>query len=128
MAKKYDQSPVRAQQEDDTDLAGPESLESLSGTERLKKRRRISGDTPDPLPVASRVDIELERWEKLPLVSVDDPMDYFRENPDSFDILRKIAADTFPIPAASSSSERAFSAATRVSALNLCSFNNRNFI
>ena len=88
----------------------------------------ISGDTPDPLPVASRVDIELERWEKLPLVSVDDPMDYFRENPDSFDILRKIAADTFPIPAASSSSERAFSAATRVSALNLCSFNNRNFI
>ena len=83
MAKKYDQTPFRAQQEDDSDLAGPESLESLSGTERLKKRRRISGDTPDPLPVASRVDIELERWEKLPLVSVDDPMDYFRENSDS---------------------------------------------
>ena len=112
MAKKYDPTPVQAQGEDQIDLA--ENDEALTGTERLKKRRRISGDTPDPLPVASRVEIEIERFEKMPLEQTD-PLDYWRENKGSFDILRKIAADVYSIPASSSSSERAFSAATKVS-------------
>ena len=89
--------------------------EALTGTQRLKKRRRISGDTPDPLPVVSRVEIEIERFEKLPLEETDDPLDYWRENKGSFEILRKIAVDIFSIPALSASSEQAFSAATRVS-------------
>ena len=112
MAKKFDPTPVQAQGEDQIDL--PENDEALTGTERLKKRRRISGDTPDPLPVASRIEIEIERFEKLPLEQTD-PLDYWRENKGSFDILRKIAADVYSIPASSSSSERAFSAATKVS-------------
>ena len=103
---------VQAQGEDQIDLL--ENDEALTGTERLKKRRRISGDTPDPLPVASRIEIEIERFEKLPLEQTD-PLDYWRENKGSFDILRKIAADVYSIPASSSSSERAFSAATKVS-------------
>lgn len=110
MAKKFDPTPVQAQGGDQIDL--PENDEALTGTERLKKRRRISGDTPDPLPVASRVEIEIERFEKLPLEQTD-PLDYWRENKGSFDILRKIAADVYSIPASSSSSERAFSAATK---------------
>ena len=112
MAKKFDPTPVQAQGEDQIDLA--ENDEALTGTERLKKRRRITGDTPEPLPVASRVEIEIERFEKLPLEQTD-PLDYWRENKGSFDILRKIAADVYSIPASSSSSERAFSAATKVS-------------
>ena len=113
MAQKFDPAPVQAQGEDQNDLV--EDDEALTGTERLKKRRRISGNTPDPLPVASRVEIELERFEKLPLEQTDDPLDYWRENKGSFEILRKIAADIFSIPASSATSERAFSAATRVS-------------
>ena len=117
MAKKYDQTPVRAQGEDRTDLGNSEiqNIETLTGTERLKKRRRLSGDVPEPLPVSSRVEIEIERYEKLPLEEIDDPLEYWRENKGSFDILRKVAADVLSIPASSSSSERAFSAATRVS-------------
>ena len=79
--------------------------------------RGLRKDTPDPLPVASRVEIEIERFEKLPLEKTDDPLDYWRENKGSFEILRKIAADVYSIPASSASSERAFSAATRVSLL-----------
>ena len=112
MAKKFEPTPVQAQGEDQIDLA--DNDEALTGTERLKKRRKITGDTPEPLPVASRVEIEIERFEKLPLEQTD-PLDYWRENKGSFDILRKIAADVYSIPASSSSSERAFSAATKVS-------------
>ena len=77
--------------------------------------QRASRDTSDPLPVTTRVDIEIERYESLPLEKCGDPLVSWRVNKGSFDILRHIAADVLSIPASSASSERAFSAATRVS-------------
>ena len=116
MAKKYDPPPIRAPETDQTASAGAEeSLRPLTGTERLRMRQRASNDIPDPLPVTPRVDIEIKRYESLPLEKCGDPLVSWRVNKGSFDILRMIAADVLSIPASSASSERAFSAATRVS-------------
>ena len=93
--------------------------ENLSGVERLKKRRRILADTTSqPLPVSSRIDIEIDRYLNMPEEECDDPLDWWRENKGSFVILRKLAAEILSIPASSASSERAFSAGTRVRSFN----------
>lgn len=116
MAKKYDPPPIRALEmdQDQTAPAGEEhSSRPLTGTERLRMGQRASRDTPDPLPVTPRVDIEIQRYESLPLEKCRDPLVSWRENKGSFDILKQIAADVLSIPASSASSERAFSAATR---------------
>ena len=116
MAKKYDPPPIRDQELDQTASAGAEEISRpLTGTERLRMTQRASRDTSDPLSVTPRVDIEIERYESLPLEECGDPLVSWRVNKRSFDILRHIAADVLSIPASSASSERAFSAATRVS-------------
>ena len=121
MARKYE--PTQGQGTENTEegnrrtATGDESSEPLTGIERLKKKRRVSGETPGPdaPPVASRIDIEVERYENLPLESCDNPLESWKTNAGSFDILKKLALDLLPIPPASSSSERVFSVATRVS-------------
>ena len=116
MARKYDPTPVQGREEiGNTSATGDESSEPLTGIERLKKKRRVSGDIPDAPPVASRIEIEVERYENLPLETCDNPLESWKTNAGSFDLLKKLAADILPIPPSSSSSERVFSVATRVS-------------
>ena len=116
MSKKFDTSP---DQEQGATEAVPERIEdesqNLSGVERLKKRRRIVADTSEPPPVSSRTDIEIDRYLNMPEADCDDPLKWWEENKGSFVILRKLAAEILSIPASSASSERAFSAGTRVS-------------
>ena len=97
---------------DPTDDSG--ESENLSGVERLKKRRRVSGDIPNPPSAASRIDIELERYLNMEDEKCDDPLDWWRENKGSFQVLRKVAGRVLSIPASSASSERVFSVGTRV--------------
>ena len=92
-----------------------QSSEPLSGIERLKKKRKMSGDTNVTTPVASRIEIELERYQSLPLDNSGDPLESWKKNEGSFTVLRSIAVDILPIPPSSSASERVFSVATRVS-------------
>jgi len=114
MARKYDPTPVQGREEiGNTSATGEESSEPLTGIERLKKKRRVSGDIPDAPPVASRIEIEVERYENLPLETCDNPLESWKTNAGSFDILKKLAVDILPIPPSSSSSERVFSVATR---------------
>ena len=114
MCRKFDPTP---DQEEGATPGVADSVddENLSGVERLKKRRRISADiTSQPLPVSSRIDIEVDRYLNMPEENCDDPLEWWRENKGSFVILRKLAAEILSIPASSASSERAFSAGTRV--------------
>ena len=62
----------------------------------------------------SRFDGEIERYLNLPLEDCDDPIASWKENKNSFFLLRNLAAEILSIPASSSSSERAFSVGTRV--------------
>ena len=120
MARKYEPppQPVPVTEEDRNTGAGGDmdpSSEPLSGIERLKKKRKMSGDTNVTTPVASRIEIELERYQSLPLDNSGDPLESWKKNEGSFTVLRSIAVDILPIPPSSSASERVFSVATRVS-------------
>ena len=93
MAEKFDTASVQAQ-EHETDAVAERSeddSESLSGVERLKKKRRISRDVPEPPTVSSTIDIEINRYLNMPEESCDDPLKWWRENKGSFVILRKLA-------------------------------------
>ena len=118
MARKYDPPPPPGPgTEENRDTGAPmdQSSEPLTGLERLKKKRKMSGDIPVTAPVASRIEIELERYQNMPLESCGDPLESWKKNEGSFTVLRSIALDILPIPPSSSSSERVFSVATRVS-------------
>ena len=114
MCKKYD--PTLDQEQGDTPAVEEEiDDQNLSGVERLKKRRRISADTnSEPLPVSSQIDIEIDKYLHMPQEDCENPLVWWKENKGSFSILRKLAAEILSIPASSASSERAFSAGTRV--------------
>ena len=117
MCRKY----VTDQEENVTpetqEMTDHDDESNLSAVERLKKRRRISGDTPASAPAptaASRVETEVQRYLNMPDETCDDPLKWWKENKGGFVILRKLAGEVLSIPASSATSERAFSAGTRV--------------
>ena len=116
MCKKFDTNPDQ-EQGAVTQVAErvEDETEKLSGVERLKKRRRIVAETSVSLPVSSQTDIEIDKYLHMPDEECDDPLKWWKENKGSFVILRKLASEILSIPASSASSERAFSAGTRVS-------------
>ena len=118
MCRDLEPTPEGAQTQTEEPTANPtvESGESqnLSGVERLKRRRIVSGDIPNPPTAASRIDIEMERYLSMEEEKCNDPLDWWRENKGSFQVLRKVAARIHSIPASSASSERVFSVGTRV--------------
>ena len=105
----------------DSERADQDDDNNLSAVERLKKRRRISGDNPASPTAVSRIDMEIERYLNMPDERCDDPLKWWKENKGSFVILRKLAGEILSIPASSATSERAFSVGTRVS-LSCCVF------
>ena len=119
MTQKYDPTPVRGPEENlNTSATSDEGTEPLTGIERLKKKRKVSGEAAaaeNPPPVASRIEIEIERYENMPFESCDNPMESWKKNDGSFTVLRKLALDILSVPPSSAPSERAFSVATRVS-------------
>lgn len=118
MCRDLEPTPEGAQSQTEEPTADPtvETGESqnLSGVERLKRRRIVSGDIPNPPTAASRIDIEMDRYLNMKDEKCDDPLDWWRENKGSFQVLRKVAARIHSIPASSASSERVFSVGTRV--------------
>ena len=118
MCLKYDTAPVHISEEpnDEVDETGDDD-KHLSGAERLKKRRRVGGDRPDNPPTMSRFDLDVQNYEMMTDTDTDyaNPLKWFLRNKSSYPILSKLAEEILPVPASSSSSERAFSSATKVS-------------
>ena len=118
MCMKYAPDPDAGQEHDvapDPEHAEGVDESNIDPLERLKKRRRTSGNQNSAVPSAhSRFDGEIERYLNLPLEDCDDPIANWKENKNSFFLLRNLAAEILSIPASSSSSERAFSVGTRV--------------
>ena len=118
MCLKYDTAPVHIREEpnDEVDQTGDDDRH-LSGAERLKKRRRVGGDRPDNPPAMSRFDLDIQNYEMETDADTDyvNPLKWFLRNKSSYPILSKLAEEILPVPASSSSSERAFSSATKVS-------------
>lgn len=116
---EYDSEPApRPQAEALVD--GNEDVAALTPAQQLK-RRRISGNRAAPPPTLSRIDLELTNYESFTDDSGADPSricEWWRNNRGRFPLLERLAREILSIPASSASSERVFSAGTRVS-LNL---------
>ena len=114
-----DKKQVRQNQVDLINANYDRDNQNLSGVERLKKRRRMTADNvrPDLATAASKTDLEIEKYLRNADTDVDfsDPLQWFFRNKETYPILTELAAERHSIPASSSSSERAFSVATRVS-------------
>ena len=114
-----DSAPVRQNQVDPIDANYDRDNQNLSGVERLKKRKRMTAVNvrPDLATAASKTDLEIEKYLRNADTDVDfsDPLQWFFRNKETYPILTELAAERHSIPASSSSSERAFSMATRVS-------------
>ena len=114
MCLKYDTEPDHPREEPTADVE--EEDRHLTGAERLKKRRRLAEGRPDnPQPV-SRFDVDLRNYERFSEADKDysNPLKWFIRNKATYPILSQLAMEVHSIPASSSSSERAFSSATRV--------------
>ena len=92
---------------------------TLTGAQQLKKRLRLIADnentTAAVTPTLSKIDIEVMNYERF--VDNEDSSDictWWRKNGPSFPLLERLARKILSIPASSSSSERVFSAGTRV--------------
>ena len=114
MCLKYDTEPAHPREEHTVDVE--EEDRHLTGAERLKKRRRLAEGRPDNLQPVSRFDVDLRNYERFSEADKDysNPLKWFLRNKASYPILSQLAMEVHPIPASSSSSERAFSSATRV--------------
>lgn len=123
---KYNNEPVAAaaRQEEPETNDEIESNRTLTGAEKLKRRRReMSGDShrSNPIPAANRVDLEISNYETN-INEEDDfsePLDWWYRNRSTYPILYQAAGEILSIPASSASSERAFSVATRVLFVNI---------
>ena len=111
---KFDNAPVHIREEP-VDDAG-DGDQNLTGAEKLK-RRRIARDHQDNTPAMSRFDIDVQKYEQFTDTDKDysNPLKWFIRNKESYPILSQLSHEIHPIPASSSSSERVFSSATRVS-------------
>ena len=119
MCRKYERTPDPEPEGGQEHVFGSEHDEgvdesSIDPLERLKKRRKTTGNQNSAPRAFSRFDVEIERYLNMPLEDCDDPIATWKENKGSFFLLRNLAAEILSIPASSSSSERAFSVGTRV--------------
>ena len=120
------QVPVPQEEQATNDGDQVEPVRSLTGAEKLKRRRRQSGNRDrenllNPVPAASKIDLEIANY----VSNIDEegdfskPEEWWYKNRETYPILYQAAGEILSIPASSASSERAFSVATRVSLPNI---------
>jgi len=128
MCKKYEQPEPEEQPTDSADIEDeilPElpTLVSLTGMERLKKRRRInSGAAAGQTQDLSKAEIEFLNYENLSIdsdkISI---LEWWNQMKSVFPLLSSCAREVLCLPVSSSSSERAFSIGGQVLMPRRCS-------
>lgn len=114
MLKKFDKAPHSATANNSLSGDEEEDDSELSAVERLRKRRRVSGDQEESQPRIRTIpapELEVQTFEKLQVDPEDakDPLKWWRSHKNQFPLMSKVVRATYCTPAASSASERAFS-------------------
>lgn len=116
MLKLYDKTPPptladNPLAETDEDL---EEDSNLSAVERLRKRRRVSGDQEESQARTRSIpapELEIQTFEKLQINPEDakNSLKWWKAHSNQFPLMSRAVRETYCVPAASSASERAFS-------------------
>ena len=89
---------------------------SLSGVEKLKRRKLSAGGRAAGPPLS--IDVEIKNYEQMDYSTEtlsDNPLVFWKEHSGTFKLLSQCAREVFSIPASSACSERVFSVGGNVS-------------